>query len=233
MFYEVVIPAAGQGKRMKAGKNKLFIELSGIPIIIYTLRVFEEDPNCQGIFLSINPAEADYFKEMVASFEFKKVKKLVVGGKERQQSVYNALKHVKEEIILVHDGARPFIDQKQIRELTSAASLHGGAIIAVPVKDTIKKANNRSVMETVERSSLWSVQTPQAFRASILINAHEKAEADSFLGTDDSSLLERIDEQVIIIEGNYDNIKITTQEDLYFADAILHKQQMKSEDRGE
>lgn len=233
MFYEVVIPAAGQGKRMKAGKNKLFIELSGTPIIVYTLRVFEEDPNCRGIILSINPAEEDYFKEMIASFEFKKVHKLVAGGKERQQSVYNALKHVGEEIILVHDGARPFIDQKQISELTSAASLHGGAIIAVPVKDTIKKANDRSVMETVERSSLWSVQTPQAFRASILINAHEKAEADSFLGTDDSSLLERIDEQVIIIEGNYDNIKITTQEDLYFADAILHKQQMKSEDRGE
>lgn len=233
MFYEVVIPAAGQGKRMKAGKNKLFIELSGTPIIVYTLRVFEEDPNCRGIILSINPAEEDYFKEMIASFEFKKVNKLVVGGKERQQSVYNALKHVGEEIILVHDGARPFIDQKQISELTSAAGLHGGAIIAVPVKDTIKKANDRSVMETVERSSLWSVQTPQAFRASILINAHERAEADSFLGTDDSSLLERIDEQVIIIEGNYDNIKITTQEDLYFADAILHKQQIKSEDRGE
>ncbi|MFJ7748091.1 2-C-methyl-D-erythritol 4-phosphate cytidylyltransferase [Peribacillus sp. NPDC097295] len=233
MFYEVVIPAAGQGKRMKAGKNKLFIELSGTPIIVYTLRVFEEDSNCQGIILSINPAEKDYFKEMIASFDFKKVKKLVSGGKERQQSVYNALTHVEEEIILVHDGARPFIDQKQISELTTAASLHGGAIIAVPVKDTIKKANNRSVMETVERSSLWSVQTPQAFRASILINAHEKAEAASFLGTDDSSLLERINEQVVIIEGNYDNIKITTQEDLYFADAILHKQQMKSEDRGE
>ncbi|MGE7604708.1 2-C-methyl-D-erythritol 4-phosphate cytidylyltransferase [Peribacillus sp. NPDC097675] len=233
MFYEVVIPAAGQGKRMKAGKNKLFIELSGTPIIVYTLRVFEEDPNCRGIILSINPAEKDYFKEMIASFEFKKVKKLVAGGKERQQSVYHALKHVGEEIILVHDGARPFIDQKQISDLTSAASLHGGAIIAVPVKDTIKKAKDRSVMETVERSSLWSVQTPQAFRASILINAHEKAEAASFLGTDDSSLLERINEQVVIIEGNYDNIKITTQEDLYFADAILHKQQMKSEDRGE
>lgn len=227
MFYEVVIPAAGQGKRMKAGKNKLFIELSGTPIIVYTLRVFEEDPYCRGIFLSINPKEEDYFKEMVTSFGFKKVRKLVEGGKERQQSVHNALKYVREEIILVHDGARPFIDQEQISELTSAASLHGGAIIAVPVKDTIKKANDRSVTETVERSSLWAVQTPQAFRASILIHAHEKAEEESYLGTDDSSLLERIDEQVVIIEGNYDNIKITTQEDLHFADAILHKQQLE------
>lgn len=139
MFYEVVIPAAGQGKRMKAGKNKLFIELSGTPIIVYTLRVFEEDPNCRGIILSINPTEEDYFIQMIATYDLKKVKKLVTGGKERQQSVYNGLKHAGEEIILVHDGARPFIDQVQISELTSSASLHGGAVIAVPVKDTIKK----------------------------------------------------------------------------------------------
>ena len=225
MFYEVVIPAAGQGKRMKAGKNKLFIELSGIPIIVYTLRVFEEDPDCRGIILSINPAEKDYFSQLIAAYGLKKVKKLVMGGKERQQSVYNGLQHAGEEIILVHDGARPFINLGQISELTTAASLHGGSVIAVPVKDTIKKASNNKVVETVERSSLWAVQTPQAFRVSILKSAYEQAEAEEFLGTDDASLLERINEQVVIIEGNYDNIKITTQEDLYFAEAILHKQQ--------
>ncbi|MFE5431453.1 2-C-methyl-D-erythritol 4-phosphate cytidylyltransferase [Peribacillus simplex] len=227
MFYEVVIPAAGQGKRMKAGKNKLFIELSGIPIIVYTLRVFEEDPNCRGIILSINPAEKDYFSQLIAAYGLKKVKKLVMGGKERQQSVYNGLQHAGEEIVLVHDGARPFINVGQINELTTAASLHGGAVIAVPVKDTIKKASNNKVVETVERSSLWAVQTPQAFRVSILKSAYEQAEAEAFLGTDDASLLERINEQVVIIEGNYDNIKITTQEDLYFAEAILHKQHGK------
>ncbi|MFF2459923.1 MULTISPECIES: 2-C-methyl-D-erythritol 4-phosphate cytidylyltransferase [Peribacillus] len=227
MFYEVVIPAAGQGKRMKAGKNKLFIELSGIPIIVYTLRVFEEDPDCRGIILSINPAEKDYFSQLIAAYGLKKVKKLVMGGKERQQSVYNGLQHAGEEIVLVHDGARPFINVGQISELTTAASLHGGAVIAVPVKDTIKKASNDKVVETVERSSLWAVQTPQAFRVSILKSAYEQAEAEAFLGTDDASLLERINEQVVIIEGNYDNIKITTQEDLYFAEAILHKQHGK------
>ncbi|MGW8429124.1 2-C-methyl-D-erythritol 4-phosphate cytidylyltransferase [Peribacillus simplex] len=227
MFYEVVIPAAGQGKRMKAGKNKLFIELSGIPIIVYTLRVFEEDPDCRGIILSINPAEKDYFSQLIAAYGLKKVKKLVTGGKERQQSVYNGLQHAGEEIVLVHDGARPFINVGQISELTTAASLHGGAVIAVPVKDTIKKASNNKVVETVERSSLWAVQTPQAFRVSILKSAYEQAEAEAFLGTDDASLLERINEQVVIIEGNYDNIKITTQEDLYFAEAILHKQHGK------
>ncbi|MFP3511638.1 2-C-methyl-D-erythritol 4-phosphate cytidylyltransferase [Peribacillus sp. SIMBA_075] len=227
MFYEVVIPAAGQGKRMKAGKNKLFIELSGIPIIVYTLRVFEEDSDCRGIILSINPAEKDYFSQLISKYGLKKVKKLVMGGKERQQSVYNGLQHAGEEIILVHDGARPFIDLGQISELTTSASLHGGAVIAVPVKDTIKKAANKKVLETVERSSLWAVQTPQAFRVSILKRAYEEAEAEAFLGTDDASLLERINEQVVIIEGNYDNIKITTQEDLYFAEAILHKKHGK------
>ncbi|MFB5284545.1 2-C-methyl-D-erythritol 4-phosphate cytidylyltransferase [Peribacillus sp. Hz7] len=224
MLYEVVIPAAGQGKRMKAGKNKLFIELSGIPIIIYTLRVFEADRHCQGIILVINPAEEAYFTELMDAYGLKKVKKLVAGGAERQQSVFNGLKHTNEEIVLVHDGARPFIDQALIHSLTEAASLHAGAIVAVPVKDTIKRVKERSVVETVERSSLWAVQTPQAFRVPILYKAHKQAEADEFLGTDDASLLERMGEQVVIIEGDYDNIKITTQEDLYFAEAILHKQ---------
>lgn len=224
MFYEVVIPAAGQGKRMNAGKNKLFIELSGIPLIIYTLRVFEADQNCRGIILAINPQEKAYFSELIVSYGLKKVKSLVPGGAERQQSVFNGLKQVDEEIVLVHDGARPFIREELIRQLTEAASLHDGAIVAVPVKDTIKKVQNRVVVETVERSSLWAVQTPQAFRVSILYKAHQDAETDQFLGTDDASLLERTGERVVIIEGDYDNIKITTQEDLYFAEAILQKQ---------
>jgi 2-C-methyl-D-erythritol 4-phosphate cytidylyltransferase len=224
MFYEVVIPAAGQGKRMNAGKNKLFIELENIPIIVHTLRVFESDPNCQSIILSINPAEEAIFQQIIKEQGFKKIKKLVPGGNERQQSVYNGLRYASlGSIVLVHDGARPFIGHALIADLTAAASVYGGAIVAVPVKDTIKKAMNKTVVETVERSSLWAVQTPQAFRLSILKKAHMLAERDGFIGTDDASLLERTGEEVIIIEGNYDNIKITTQEDLYFAEAILHK----------
>lgn len=228
MFYEVVIPAAGQGKRMNAGKNKLFIELLGIPIIIYTLRVFEEDENCQGIILSINPLEKDYFLELIAAYGLKKVKKFVSGGAERQQSVFHGLKHVDEEVVLVHDGARPFIRKEIIQQLTEAASIENGAAVAVPVKDTIKKVLDRKVVETVERSSLWAVQTPQAFRVSILTKAHEQAEKDQFLGTDDASLLERMNERVVIIQGDYDNIKITTPEDLYFAEAILKKDKERS-----
>lgn len=224
MFYEVVIPAAGQGKRMNAGKNKLFIELAGKPIIIHTLQVFENDPECKGIILSINPAEEELFQSFIGQYGLKKIKNLVPGGNERQQSVFNGLRHAdKNSIVLVHDGARPFIGHAIIEQLTIAASRHGGAIVAVPVKDTIKKAKDKTVVETVERSSLWAVQTPQAFRVSTLIKAHEMAEREQFLGTDDASLLERMGEAVMIIEGNYDNIKITTPEDLYFGEAILHK----------
>ncbi|RFU70267.1 2-C-methyl-D-erythritol 4-phosphate cytidylyltransferase [Bacillus sp. V59.32b] len=224
MFYEVVIPAAGQGKRMNAGKNKLFVELAGKPIIIYTLQVFESDPACNGIILSINPDEEELFQSIITQYGLKKIKKLVPGGNERQQSVYNGIKYADEHaIVLVHDGARPFIGHALIMELATAASRHGGAIVAVPVKDTIKKVKDKAVVETVERSSLWSVQTPQAFRVPTLIKAHEMAEKEQFLGTDDASLLERMGESVLIIEGNYDNIKITTPEDLYFAEAILQK----------
>lgn len=224
MFYEVVIPAAGQGKRMNAGKNKLFVELAGKPIIVYTLQVFESDPACKGIILSINPDEEDLFLSIITQYRLTKIKKLIPGGNERQQSVYNGIKYADEHtIVLVHDGARPFIGHGLIKELSVAASRHGGAILAVPVKDTIKKAKDKAVIETVERSSLWAVQTPQAFRVPTLIKAHEMAENEQFLGTDDASLLERMGESVIIIEGNYDNIKITTPEDLYFAEAILQK----------
>ncbi|CAH0347487.1 2-C-methyl-D-erythritol 4-phosphate cytidylyltransferase [Bacillus sp. CECT 9360] len=224
MFYEVIIPAAGQGKRMNAGKNKLFVELAGKPIIIYTLQVFESDPACNGIILSINPDEEELFQSIITQYGLKKIKKLVPGGNERQQSVYNGIKYADEHsIVLVHDGARPFIGHALIMELATAASKYGGAIVAVPVKDTIKKAKDKAVVETVERSSLWAVQTPQAFRVPKLIKAHEMAEKERFLGTDDAILLERMGESVIIIEGNYDNIKITTPEDLYFAEAILQK----------
>ena len=177
MLYEVIIPAAGQGKRMNAGQNKLFIKLAGIPIIVHTLRVFERDPNCKGIILCINPMEENLFKDLIIENGFTKITELVPGGAERQYSVYNGLKHVDESVIaLIHDGARPFITHQMIQDLSKAAADTGGAIAE-----------------------------------------------EGFLGTDDASLLERIGAAVEVIEGSYDNIKITTQEDLYFAEAILNK----------
>jgi 2-C-methyl-D-erythritol 4-phosphate cytidylyltransferase len=226
MAYQVIIPAAGQGKRMGAGKNKLLLELNNIPVLIHTLRVFEEDELCQGIILAVNPLDTEEFKYLLKKYKVKKVLDLVPGGKERQDSIYNALKTVKDKgIILVHDAARPFILKEHIHRLLDTAHETGAAIIGVPAKDTMKTVGNHVVMATVERSSLWAVQTPQAFRFSVLYKAYEHAEKEHFIGTDDSSLVERISHPVSMVEGDYDNIKLTTKEDLFFAQAILKKRQ--------
>jgi 2-C-methyl-D-erythritol 4-phosphate cytidylyltransferase len=217
MKYEVVIPAAGQGKRMNAGKNKQFIELDGIPVIVHTLKVFEYDPQCTGILLVVNPNERDIFAAMADQYE-------ISGGSERQHSVYNGLKAASSEIVLVHDGARPFIKKNMMTKLVKAASKDGAATVAVPVKDTIKRVLNSEVIETVERSSLWAVQTPQAFRLSDILIAHEEALQSGFLGTDDASLIERSGRKVQVIEGDYTNIKLTTPDDLLLAKAILESE---------
>lgn len=224
MTYQVIIPAAGQGKRMGAGRNKLLLSLSGTPVLLHTLKVFEQDEQCDGIILAVHPDDKALFQELLKRFGINKVIRIVNGGTERQHSIYNALKTVHSDgIILVHDAARPFIQKEHIHRLTVAAIETGAAIIGVPAKDTMKKIDAGVVSETVERSSLWAVQTPQAFRASILRNAYEKAEEENYVGTDDSSLVERLGYSVTIVEGDYDNIKLTTPEDLYFAEAILKK----------
>lgn len=221
MLYQVVIPAAGQGKRMKAGVNKLLIELCHQPVIIHTLKVFEQDDWCEGIIMAVNEAERERFYALLEEFRIRKVKAIVTGGAERQHSVYNGLKAVKSDLVLVHDGARPFITLEKIHELVKEAGEHGSAIPAVPMKDTVKKVFQGFVDETVERSSLWAVQTPQAFRVSLILEAHEQARAEGYIGTDDASLIERMGKKVKIIEGDYRNIKLTTPDDLLFAEAIL------------
>lgn len=225
MTYDVIIPAAGRGERMGAGKNKLFIELKSVPIIVHTLKVFENDERCEQVILVINMAEKQIFKSMISKYKFKKVVALIPGGKERQQSVANGLQAIKKEkgIVLIHDGARPFITKEVIHKLVYEAKNNGAAVVAVPVKDTIKKVHNNVVKETIERSSLWSIQTPQAFRVTTLRSAHKKAAEELYFGTDDASLVEYNNERVTVVEGSYDNIKLTTPEDIYFAEAILRK----------
>ncbi|MTH55153.1 2-C-methyl-D-erythritol 4-phosphate cytidylyltransferase [Bacillus mangrovi] len=230
MNYEVVIPAAGQGKRMNAGKNKQFIELEGKPVIAHTIEVFEADPSCTGIILVINEAEHGEFMEMIQRFSFSKVKKLAGGGAERQESVYNGLKHASTDIVFVHDGARPFIENPVLKELAAAAELDGAATLAVPVKDTIKRVENGEVLETVERSSLWAVQTPQAFRLSAILKAHEDAVVHHYQGTDDASLIERMNQKVTVVTGSYANLKLTTPEDLLIAEAILKQRKGEAKD---
>jgi 2-C-methyl-D-erythritol 4-phosphate cytidylyltransferase len=224
MMYQVIIPAAGQGKRMKAGRNKLLLELEGRPILIHTLEVFERDADCDEIILAVHPDDKSIFEELTVNYGITKARKMVLGGKERQHSVYNALKSAENShMVLVHDGARPFVTGDVIEKLVKKAEEMGAAIAAAPVKDTIKKAAEGIVQETIERSSLWQVQTPQAFSHNLLMEAHQRAEEDAFTGTDDASLVERLGRKVGIVESDYDNIKITTPEDLYFAEAILAK----------
>ncbi|MFD6007011.1 2-C-methyl-D-erythritol 4-phosphate cytidylyltransferase [Bacillus subtilis] len=226
MSYDVVIPAAGQGKRMKAGRNKLFIELKGDPVIIHTLRVFESHRQCDKIILVINEQEREHFQHLLSDYPFQTSIELVAGGDERQHSVYKGLKAVKQEkIVLVHDGARPFIKHEQIDELIAEAEQTGAAILAVPVKDTIKRVQDLQVSETIERSSLWAVQTPQAFRLSLLLKAHAEAERKGFLGTDDASLVEQMEGgSVRVVEGSYTNIKLTTPDDLTSAEYIMESE---------
>ncbi|KAB7704584.1 2-C-methyl-D-erythritol 4-phosphate cytidylyltransferase [Bacillus aerolatus] len=224
MNYQVIIPAAGRGTRMKADKNKLLLLLQDRPVIIHTLEVFEKDPNCKGVILVVQPEEVKMFSNLVREYDVSKVRKLVHGGSERQQSVYNGLKEVDDaEVVLIHDGARPFIEAPIISRLVEKAVEKGAAIVAVPVKDTIKRVESGTVAETVERSSLWSVQTPQAFRVPLILKAHAQAQTAGYIGTDDASLAERINMPVQIVEGDYDNIKLTTPEDLVFAEAIIQK----------
>jgi 2-C-methyl-D-erythritol 4-phosphate cytidylyltransferase len=224
MKYTLIIPAAGQGKRMGAGKNKLFLEMAGEPIFIHTLRKFDQDEQCEKIVLVINMEEKEIFSTYLSAYNIQKQITYVPGGKERQESVYNGIRSVlDDEYVVVHDGARPFVEEEVTRRVVEAAVVAGAAICAVPVKDTIKRVVNEVVQDTVERSSLWSVQTPQAFRLPLLVKAHETAVADKFLGTDDASLVERLGEKVQVVVGDYCNIKVTTPEDLLLSESFLKR----------
>ncbi|ARK28489.1 2-C-methyl-D-erythritol 4-phosphate cytidylyltransferase [Halalkalibacter krulwichiae] len=228
MNYSVVIPAAGQGKRMRAGKNKQFLELRGEPLIIHTLRLFDEDASCEQIVLVANQDEIETMRELVKQYGISKVSAILKGGKERQDSVRHGIECLTEDqIVLVHDGARPFITHEVISRLVTNAMKHGAAIVAVPVKDTIKRVKEGLVMETQKREELWSVQTPQAFKWSLISEAHQKACEHNVIGTDDASLVEWLGHEVSIVEGDYQNIKLTTPDDLLFAEAILTERERK------
>lgn len=229
MEYIVVLPAAGSGKRMKAGHNKLFLELRQKPILIHTLEVFEQDPACIGIWLAVKPEERPIIQDMLELHHITKVKGLPSGGDERQHSVYACLLAAEQEadLILVHDAARPFIEPSVISQLTLKAQETGAAIAGVKAKDTMKRVSNGVIEETVDREQLWIIQTPQAFHTDILMNAQRQAAQDGFLGTDESMLVERLNIPVHVVESTYDNVKMTTQEDLLIGEAILQKRQQE------
>lgn len=220
-----IILAAGMGKRMQAGKNKQFIELNGKSVLTHTLSVFAQVPDITNIVLVVRAGEEELCREMIPAMAKNKTI-LVVGGKERQDSVYNGINAINWQCdyIIVHDGARPLVTLDVIERTLAAAKTYGAAICGVPVKDTIKQINpDGSVAQTIPRSTLYAVQTPQIFKASTLKKAYDYAYSHDFYGTDDASLLEYMHEKVQMAIGDYENIKLTTPEDIQSAEAILQK----------
>jgi 2-C-methyl-D-erythritol 4-phosphate cytidylyltransferase len=227
-FVSVIVPAAGMGKRMNSEKNKVFIFLNNKPVLAHTLEKFEDCEYVDEIILVVKKNEVDYcLEEIVMKYGFKKVKKVVKGGKERQDSVYNGLLAIdkKCDVVLVHDGARPFIEKKSIVNGIRGAIEHGACVVGVPVKDTIKVVNSDNyIIDTPKRSTLWAVQTPQCFSYDIIMEAYENARKNSIIATDDSMLVENIGYKVKMIMGSYTNIKLTTPEDMKFGEVILREE---------
>ncbi|NLM13672.1 MAG: 2-C-methyl-D-erythritol 4-phosphate cytidylyltransferase [Epulopiscium sp.] len=226
-YTSVIIPAAGRGKRMGSQISKQYLDIGGKPILVHTIEKFDQSPLIHEIIVVTSKEEMEYFKnEIQLKYIFNKALKIVPGGKERQESVYNGLKKISSEteIVLIHDGARPFVSLEEIGKSVEGARRYGACVIGVKVKDTIKICNEEGyIVSTPKREELWAVQTPQSFQTSIILEAHKKAEEDNFLGTDDATLVERLGYSIKILEGNYQNIKITTPEDLTIGEAILRK----------
>jgi len=224
----VLIPAAGMGRRMGASVSKQYLQLGGRPILSRTLELFQQHPAVRHIFPIIPADEIEFFSnEILPQCELSKLGGIVAGGKERQDSVLNGLQQLRlngiepDSVVLVHDGVRPLLDPAMITPLIELAVLKGGAVLGVPVKDTIKEVEHGFIQGTPDRRRLWQVQTPQAFRFEILWRAYQKAAEDDFSGTDDASLVERLGLSVAMVAGDYRNIKITTPEDLLIAEALL------------
>lgn len=234
MNYQVVIVAAGQGTRMGAETNKVLLSLHGIPVIVYTLRVFEHDPCCRGIVLVVRGPERKIFQDLLDRYRIGKVTELAEGGRERQESVYNGLSRLadpRENIVMIHDGARPFVTRNQITRAAEAAARSGAALLAVRVKDTIKQVTHHKVSQTLERESLWAAQTPQAFRLPLIMQAHREGRLQNFKATDDASLVEQLGRMVEVVEGSYRNIKLTTPEDMIIAEKFLQEEEKADADR--
>ncbi len=223
----VVIVAAGRGRRMGTEVSKQFLCLCGKEILAHTVERFEKTDAIRDIILVVSQEEMDEIWTMAQKYGWKKIVSVTKGGKERQDSVWNGLQQVSEdtEIVLIHDGVRPFVTEDILLDSIRTAQEMGGCVAGVPAKDTIKVCDKENIaVETLDRSTLWQMQTPQTFRKELIIRAYAKAAADGFLGTDDASLAEYSGHAVKIIMGSYRNIKITTREDLLIGETFLKEE---------
>ena len=227
-----IVLAAGQGKRMNTNVPKQYLLIKEKPILYYTLKAFE-DSFVDEIILVVGEGEEDYCRQnFIEMYNFEKISRIVVGGKERYHSVYNALETIqsKESIVFIHDGARPFVSQDILQRAYDTAVAKGACIVGVPVKDTIKIVGSDGVVQdTPDRNTLWSVQTPQVFSFEKIKTAYENMMTQEKKGelklsiTDDAMVMENFgDVAVCVATGSYENIKITTPEDLFFAKQLLN-----------
>ncbi len=210
---------------------KQFLALGGQPLVLHALRVLQASPVLDEIVLAVPPNEMEYvLSQVVAAHGFTKVHKVVPGGHERQDSVRHALEALNDEveIVLIHDAVRPFLTARMVEEVVAVARAKGAAIIALPMKDTVKQVNPDRVIErTIDRRPLWLAQTPQAFRRDWLLAAHRKAHAEGVHATDDAYLVEWAGHPVSVVEGSGENIKVTRPEDLIIGEAIWASRQSK------
>lgn len=226
MKLTAVVAAAGLGRRLKKQVPKLFVKIGGKEILLRTLEVLSSSKFVNEIIVVANKKSITAVKKLVSQRRLKKIKDVVAGGSRRQDSVKEGLKRLSldTDFVLVHDAARPFIDTKTISKVISAAKHSGAAIVGVPAKATLKEVGaNLFVRNTLNRDSVWEIQTPQVFKKSIILDAYRKF--NSLIATDDSSLVERLGAKVKLVEGSYFNIKITTEEDLLFAEAIIRSRE--------
>ena len=220
-----LIPAAGLGLRMGGDVRKQFRLLGGVPLLVHSLRIFQSSPVIDAVILAVPEADLEYCRtEIVEAHGFTKVGHVIAGGKERQDSVRRALAAVDEtvDLVVIHDAVRPCVTDTMVTQVVEAAAADGGAIIALPMRDTVKQVGtDRLIERTIDRSALWLAQTPQAFRREWLQAAHRKAQAEGLTATDDAFLVEWMGHSVRVVEGSGDNIKVTRPEDLVIAEAIL------------
>ena len=220
-----LVPAAGRGLRMGGSVPKQFLSIGGEPLIVQSLRMLQAAPVVAQIILAVPSADIEYCEaEIVVRHRFTKVTKVVAGGAERQDSVRYALAQVPSDtdIVLIHDAVRPFVTRRMIDEVVAASWKEGAAIVALPMRDTVKQVRTDGMIErTVDRTPLWLAQTPQAFRRDWIETAHRNAHAEGVRATDDAFLVEWLGYSVAVVEGSGENIKVTRPEDLLIGEAIL------------
>lgn len=219
-----IVLAAGQGKRMGTKIQKQYLDIAGKPVLYYSMRAFERSEIIDEVVLVTGAGQTEYCaKEIVSKYNFQKVKAIVEGGAERYHSVINGLRYVNDGYVFIHDGARPFVTEDILERVYQEVLREKACVVGVPVKDTIKMADENGYVDmTPDRSRLWQVQTPQVFETKLIQNAYEKLMEQSEVAvTDDAMVVEQMSgKKVKLVKGSYNNIKITTPEDLLMAEKI-------------